>query len=166
MPLTLTILRCPNAVTPEARTITGGEFTVGRGPGVDWVLADPNHLVSRRHFTVAFHGGAWKITDDSSNGTFRNSDENPLGKGNSHGLQDHDRIRVGPYEIAITVTAEDAPQANRDQWYDSATPTDRFDDIFSDPLGPTDPGRVVAKPFSNLTQEDHSSGTERRDPAA
>src|SRR5271165_330249 len=58
MQLTMTVLRCPDAVAPETRNVAGGEFSVGRGPGVDWVLPDPERLLSKRHFAVAFRGGA------------------------------------------------------------------------------------------------------------
>ncbi len=82
MPSTLTLLRCPASATPETRTVNGGEYSVGRGPGVDWVLPDPDHTISRRHFIVADRSGAWQISDESSNGTFINRDDSPVGKGN------------------------------------------------------------------------------------
>jgi predicted component of type VI protein secretion system len=66
MPLTFTVLRCPDSVPPETRTVSGGEFTVGRGPGVDWVLPDPDRLLSKRHFAVAYRGGAWQIADTAT----------------------------------------------------------------------------------------------------
>ena len=34
MQLSMTVLRCPDQVAPEARTVSGGEFHVGRGPDV------------------------------------------------------------------------------------------------------------------------------------
>ena len=72
MQLTMTVLRCPDAVVPETRNVMGGEFSVGRGPGVDWVLPDPERLLSKRHFAVAFRGGVWQLADTSTNGTFIN----------------------------------------------------------------------------------------------
>ena len=77
MQLTMTVLRCPDAVAPETRNVTGGEFSVGRGPGVDWVLPDPERLLSKRHFAVAFRGGAWQLADTSTNGTFLNREGDP-----------------------------------------------------------------------------------------
>ena len=72
MQLTMTVLRCPDSVAPETRSVSGGEFSVGRGPGVDWVLPDPERLLSKRHFAVAFRGGIWQLADTSTNGTFLN----------------------------------------------------------------------------------------------
>src|SRR5580704_16100912 len=79
MELAMTVLRCPDHVAPEARTISGGEFHVGRGPDVDWVLPDPDRLLSKRHFAVAYRGGAWQVADTSTNGTFLNTDPEATG---------------------------------------------------------------------------------------
>ena len=57
MGLTLATLRCPDAATPEGRHAAGGEFTIGRGPDNDWVLADPDRHLSKRHCVLAFRSG-------------------------------------------------------------------------------------------------------------
>jgi type VI secretion system protein ImpI/type VI secretion system protein len=41
MTLTLNMLRCPDAVPPQTRTVAVGEFAIGRGPENDWLLGDP-----------------------------------------------------------------------------------------------------------------------------
>ena len=70
MTLTLTMLRCPDAVPPQTRTVTGGEFSIGRGPENDWVLPDPERGLSKCHCVIAFRSGSWQIADLSTNGTF------------------------------------------------------------------------------------------------
>jgi predicted component of type VI protein secretion system len=97
----MTVLRCPDAVTPEARTLSDGEFHVGRGPDVDWVLPDPDRLLSKRHFAVAFRGGAWQVADTSTNGTWLNTEPTSIGRGAIRALRDGDRLRLGRYEIEI-----------------------------------------------------------------
>ncbi len=99
MQLLMTVLRCPDQVAPEARTVSGGEFQVGRGPDVDWVLPDTDRLLSKRHFAVAFRGGAWQVADTSTNGTYLNAEHDPIGHGTPRTLRDGDRLRVGGYEI-------------------------------------------------------------------
>ena len=94
MQLTMTVLRCPDSVAPETRNITGGEFTVGRGPGVDWVLPDPERLLSKRHFAVAFRGGSWQLADTSTNGTYLNRENDPIGAGDLRSLHDGARRRA------------------------------------------------------------------------
>ena len=94
MQLTMTVLRCPDSVAPETRNVAGGEFSVGRGPGVDWVLPDPERLLSKRHFAVAFRGGVWQLADTSTNGTFLNREGDPIGAGDVRSLRDGDRLRA------------------------------------------------------------------------
>ena len=101
MDLQFTVLRCPDAVPPETRSVPGGEFSVGRGPGVEWVLPDPERVLSKRHFVVAYRGGTWQIADTSTNGTFLNRENEPIGQGSIRPLRDGDRLRLGSYEIEV-----------------------------------------------------------------
>jgi type VI secretion system FHA domain protein len=171
--LTLTVLRCPPAITPETRTLEGVEFSVGRGPGVDWVLVDTDQMVSRRHFTAAFRGGDWQIADESSNGTFVNHDGTPIGKGNRRTLRDHDRLRAGPYEIEVHLEEEaevrqSQPYGHTDpepygyadpaqSGYPGTIPDDAFDDPFHESFGSLDVAPSAGTPFVQQTQADHSS---------
>lgn len=108
MKLVLSVLRCPDAIPPESRTLTGGEFTAGRGPGVDWVLPDPERLLSKRHFALAYRGAAWQVADISTNGTFLNREDAPIGKDAVRTLRDGDRLRLGAYEIEARLIEEAA----------------------------------------------------------
>ena len=106
MQLSMIVLRCPDQVAPEARTVSGGEFHVGRGPDVDWVLPDPERLLSKRHFAVAFRGGGWQVADTSTNGTYLNGEGDSIGRGATRSLRDGDRLRLGAYEIEIRLVDE------------------------------------------------------------
>ena len=99
MTLTLTMLRCPNSVPPQTRTVPGGEFSIGRDPENDWVLPDPERYLSKRHCVLAFRAGGWQIADLSTNGTFLNRDNEPIGRTEPRPLRDGDRLRFGLYEI-------------------------------------------------------------------
>jgi type VI secretion system FHA domain protein len=99
MTLTLTMLRCPDSVPPQTRTVPGGEFSIGRGPENDWVLPDPERYLSKRHCVLAFRAGGWQIADLSTNGTFLNRDNEPIGPTEPRPLRDGDRLRFGLYEI-------------------------------------------------------------------
>jgi type VI secretion system FHA domain protein len=107
--LTLTMLRCPDAVAPETRVLQGGEFSIGRGTENDWVLADPERFLSKRHCMLAYRSGSWQIADLSTNGTFLNGEAKPIGHGEPRDLRDGDRLRLGAYEIELRV-AEPAMQ--------------------------------------------------------
>jgi type VI secretion system protein ImpI len=108
MRLTLSILRCPDRVAPETRRFDGGEVVIGRGPGADWVLTDAaaKPLLSRRHCTLAFRSGAWTLTDTSTNGTTLNGSPAPEAGQPTRALRDGDRLGIGPYEIEVSLAAE------------------------------------------------------------
>ncbi len=108
MTLTLSMLRCPDTVPPQTRTVTGGEFSIGRGAANDWVLPDPERFLSGRHCLLAYRSGGWQIADLSTNGTFLNSEAEPIGHGAARELRDGDRLRLGAYELELRV-AEAAP---------------------------------------------------------
>jgi type VI secretion system protein ImpI/type VI secretion system protein len=103
MTLTLSMLRCPETVAPQTRTISGGEFSIGRGAENDWVLPDPERGLSKRHCLLAFRAGCWQIADISTNGTFLNRENEPIGRGAARDLRDGDRLSFGPYEIEVRV---------------------------------------------------------------
>lgn len=165
MSLVLTVLRCPDAVPPESRTVSGGDFAVGRGPGVDWVLPDPERLLSKRHFVLAYRGAVWQIADISTNGTFINRDDAPIGRDEARVLRDGDRLRLGAYEIEVRLT--EAPTARRasgepihggfpdDDPFASPPNPSSFAPLPPDfdPLAP-EPGN---EEFRGATQEDHGS---------
>lgn len=125
MTLTLTVLRCPDAVPPETRQISGGEFRIGRGPDNDWIMPDSERLLSKRHCMIAFRNGGWAIADISTNGTYLNHDEDPVGNGQIRELRDGDRIRLGAYEIEVRI--EDGQGFGASSFGKSSSP---FDDPF------------------------------------
>jgi type VI secretion system protein ImpI/type VI secretion system protein len=128
--LILSVLRCPDAVPPETRRVSGGEFRIGRGPDNDWIMPDPERLLSKRHCVVAFRNGGWSLADTSTNGTFLNRDSEPLGNGQVRELRDGDRIRFGPYEIEARIEAEGvAPPRGGAGGLAGGSP---FDDPFGD----------------------------------
>ena len=106
MSLTLAMLRCPDDVAPETRTVAGGEFSIGRAPENDWVLPDPERALSKRHCVLTFLAGGWQVADHSTNGTFLNREAEPIGRGQSRELRSGDRLSFGAYEIEVHVEEE------------------------------------------------------------
>jgi type VI secretion system protein ImpI/type VI secretion system protein len=109
MNLTLTTLRCPDAVPPQTRQVSGGALSIGRGLDNDWVLPDPNRHLSKRHCVLTWRDGAWHLDDTSTNGTFVNFDETPLRDIGPRSLHDGDRVRLGLYEIEVRIAAPAPP---------------------------------------------------------
>lgn len=111
MTLLLNILRCPDQVAPETRRVQEGEFTIGRGTESDWVLEDPERHLSKRHCVVAHRSGGWWVADVSTNGTFVNGATTPLGE-EVRGLQNGDRLYLGPYEIEVLIEDDAGAKIN------------------------------------------------------
>ncbi len=103
MELTLSVLRCPDSVVPEQRRVPGGDYIIGRGADAGWVLPDPDRLLSKHHCVLEFRGGGWQLRDLSTNGTFVNHSDTPVGRDQVKMLEDGDRLRLGAYEIEVKV---------------------------------------------------------------
>jgi type VI secretion system FHA domain protein len=83
--------------------VSGG--SIGRSAENDWVLPDDMRYVSGRHARIVFHKGRFLLQDTSSNGTFINDIEKPLGGQNPHELKSGDIIRIGEYHVQVQIDA-------------------------------------------------------------
>src|SRR5688500_1698637 len=81
--------------------VTGGR--IGRSTDNDWVLPDPDRSVPSHHCKVAFKAGKWLLEDTSTNGVFINGSDTPASIEGAYSLQDGDRIRLGDYEILVSI---------------------------------------------------------------
>ncbi|MBE7209397.1 MAG: type VI secretion system-associated FHA domain protein TagH [Gluconacetobacter diazotrophicus] len=106
MTLVLGIIRCPEGAAPETRSFTGGEFTVGRGADCDWVLPDPDRVLSKVHCRIALDGNGWHLADASTNGTFLNHEVERVGPDAARVLREGDRVILGGYEMEVSFEAD------------------------------------------------------------
>jgi type VI secretion system FHA domain protein len=81
--------------------VSGG--SIGRSAENDWVLPDDMRYVSGRHARIVFHKGRYLLQDTSSNGTFINDGDKPLGGKNPHELKSGDVIRIGEYHVQVQI---------------------------------------------------------------
>jgi type VI secretion system protein len=81
--------------------VSGG--SIGRSAENDWVLPDDMRYVSGRHARIVFHNGRYLLQDTSSNGTYVNDNERPLGNQNPHTLSSGDVIRIGEYHVQVQI---------------------------------------------------------------
>ena len=79
---------------------------VGRASDNDWVLPDPERFLSGHHATIEFRAGVWQLMDTSSNGTFVNGANEALGRERAHALKDGDRLRMGDYDVLVSITPD------------------------------------------------------------
>src|SRR5882672_1228246 len=77
---------------------------IGRAADNDWPLPDPERFLSGHHALIAYRGGIWYVVDTSSNGTFVNDANAPIGRDQSRPLFSGDRLRMGGYEFVISVS--------------------------------------------------------------
>lgn len=81
--------------------VSGG--SIGRSSENDWVLPDDMRYVSGRHARIVFHNGRYLLQDTSSNGTFINDGDRPLGSQNPYELKTGDILRIGEYHVQVQI---------------------------------------------------------------
>jgi len=105
MTMMISAVRTPSGVVLSRQSFLidhqGG--TLGRGKNNDWILPDPERIISARHCTINFDGGRYYLTDLSTNGTYINDALRPLGKGETVPLRDGDCINMGGYEFQVAL---------------------------------------------------------------
>ncbi len=77
--------------------------TIGRATDNEWILPDPERYLSGKHARVDFRAGAYILVDTSSNGTYVNGAQVPLGKYHDYSLKDGDYVRLGEYELLVSI---------------------------------------------------------------
>ncbi|MFC6336111.1 type VI secretion system-associated FHA domain protein TagH [Pseudomonas sp. CCM 7891] len=87
---------------PE-KSMDQGVMAIGRNPENDWVLPDPERLVSAQHCLIQYKEGRYYLTDNSTNGVELVKAGIRLRRGNSEPLQDGELIRIGDYEIQARI---------------------------------------------------------------
>jgi type VI secretion system protein len=77
--------------------------SIGRGSDNEWILPDPERYLSGKHARIDFRKGSYVLVDTSSNGTFVNGAQVPLGKYHDYVLKDGDYVRLGEYEMLVSI---------------------------------------------------------------
>jgi type VI secretion system protein len=122
------ILILTGDVSPGAdktRTLSSGTLSIGRGPGNDWVLPDPERILSKTHCTITEEDGEFILTDLSSNGVYVNGASQPTVRESSIVLAEGDVFRLGDYVMSVRLEDRPAHGAGGD-------------DALADPLGASD----------------------------
>lgn len=91
----------PLSVTLDRRGID-----IGRDSHLDWTLPDPDRFISGKHAEVRYRDGGYWLHDVSTNGTSVNTEHGRLKA--PHLLADGDRVHIGRYIVAVTLTGEPA----------------------------------------------------------
>src|SRR6202047_2037781 len=89
------------ALATKVFGVHGG--TIGRATDNEWILPDPERYLSGKHARIDFRAGAYILVDTSSNGTYVNGAQVPLGKYHDYALKDGDYVRLGEYELLVSI---------------------------------------------------------------
>jgi predicted component of type VI protein secretion system len=116
--------------------------TIGRNADNDWVLPDQKCYVSGQHAMIDFQGGTYYLVDMSRNGVFVNDSDAPVGRGHPQRLFDGDMLRIGEYDIQVSVT-EEPENALDDGMRDSVVRAQLVDEDESMELSLVDEGQLV-----------------------
>lgn len=138
MDLILSVIRYRGMPQPQAPSSTIGVAggTIGRSPGNDLVLPDPDRWVSGQHVRIQFRDGAFFLRDTSTNGTVINHGAEPLRQGQETMLRDGDELTIGAYDVSVSIA-------------EGAAPHDEPFDPFSRVMAGSEPDQALA------TDEDH-----------
>ncbi|MCZ6560043.1 MAG: type VI secretion system-associated FHA domain protein TagH [Gammaproteobacteria bacterium] len=120
--MTLRILQGPgNLLETETTKVFDDEGgTIGRAPGCDWNLPDPENFVSGNHASVIWQDGEFYLIDTSSNGTYINNMPDPIPSGKPLLLTHEDQFGIGNYKIEVSLDPKDAERA-KDCSFDIST---------------------------------------------
>ena len=152
MPLTLRITSTEKDILgPDSTRVFGVHGgSIGRAPDNEWALPDPRHYLSAHHAIIDYQGGAYYLTDTSTNGVFVNDSDQAVGRGAPLRLFDGDRLAMGDYRFGVNIVnisdegasdtgvfiADDAAD-DRDEPSPQDTPADPDEDRLS--AGEDDP---------------------------
>ncbi len=111
--------------------------TIGRSLDNDWILPDPERYLSGKHARVDFRAGTYVLVDTSSNGTYVNGAQVPLGKYHDYLLKDGDYIRLGEYELLVSIDKSNdfPPEEGAIVAYDGQSPSSAVKKSTANDLG-------------------------------
>ena len=110
MALKLTVISEQRAQLGSSASIVFGVGggSIGRAHDNDWVLPDPQRYLSAHHARVKFRNGKFYLSDTSTNGVFINDANEALGRRSAYVLRDGDRLRLGDYDVGVSIDGERA----------------------------------------------------------
>jgi type VI secretion system protein len=137
--------------------------TIGRATDNEWILPDPERYLSGKHARIDFRAGAYVLVDTSSNGTYVNGAQVPLGKYHDYALKDGDYVRLGEYELLVSIDKSNdfPPEESAIVAYDGQAPSSAIKKSTANDLGADLDLSQLLEP-SGLSISD-SSGARPRD---
>jgi len=111
----------PNVETIKVFDRGGG--MIGRESGCDWVLPDPDKVISRHHCEVTYEDGCYWFRDVSANGTFINDSDKAIGAPDEAiggavriDARDVTSLTIGRYRIDVALVEPESVELPREVW--------------------------------------------------
>jgi type VI secretion system protein len=136
--------------------------TIGRATDNEWILPDPDRYLSGKHARVDFRAGTYVLVDTSSNGTYVNGAQVPLGKYHDYQLKDGDYVRLGEYELLVSIDKSNdfPPEESAIVAYDGQSPSSSVKKSTANDLGADLDLSQLLEPSDLITDD---SGNRPRD---
>ncbi|WP_460132804.1 type VI secretion system-associated FHA domain protein TagH [Pseudomonas sp. S1_E04] len=153
MSLCLTITSY-HKITPgqcAEKSMDQGSMAIGRSSDNDWVLPDPERLVSSQHCVIQYKDGRYYLTDNSTNGVELVNAGIRMRRGNSEPLRDGELIRIGDYEIQARIDFN--VRAVDSQPFAVESPNS-FEALMGAVVSPPTPTPVIAPQFQGASSMD------------
>ncbi|HVC02747.1 MAG TPA: type VI secretion system-associated FHA domain protein TagH [Steroidobacteraceae bacterium] len=111
--------------------------TIGRALENEWPLPDPERYLSAKHARIEFRAGRYYLVDMSSNGTYVNGAQVPLGRFHEYAMRDGDYFRIGEYELLVSIDESNdfPPDASAIVAYDGASASSAVRKSTADDIG-------------------------------
>ena len=135
---------------PE-KSMNQGSMAIGRSSDNDWVLPDPERLVSSQHCVIQYKDGRYYLTDNSTNGVELVKAGIRMRRGNSELLQDGELIRIGDYELQARIDFN--VQAVDSHSFAGDSPNS-FEALMGAVASPQMPAPVIAPQFQGASSMD------------
>src|SRR5580693_2370308 len=141
------------ALSSKVFGVHGG--SIGRGTDNEWILPDPERYLSGKHARIDFRAGNYILVDTSSNGTYVNGAQVPLGKYHDYLLKDGDYVRLGEYEFLVSIDKGNdfPPDQSAIVAYDGAAHSSAVRKSTADDLGADLDLSQLLEPSDQLTIE-------------
>ena len=81
--------------------LSDGITRIGRDPGADWTIPDPDCAISRHHLEIRCEDGALALRPLGANGVFRSGDGERLPDRGDVALALGDAVDFGPYRMVV-----------------------------------------------------------------
>ena len=112
--LVLTVIKSPaDTLLKTSYQFDQRSGTIGRGPANDWVLPDPECILSGKHLEVVFEDGTYLAKDTSSNGAFLHPSNEELDRVRGTVIENDQVIEIGDFLLhaQLEQVIVSAPQA-------------------------------------------------------